>query len=28
VFIAAFVLLMNLLVDLAYGYLDPRIHYQ
>ncbi len=28
VFIAAFVLLMNLLVDLAYAYLDPRIHYQ
>lgn len=28
VFIAAFVLLMNLLIDLAYGYLDPRIHYQ
>jgi peptide/nickel transport system permease protein len=28
VFIAAFVLLINLLVDLAYAYLDPRVHYQ
>lgn len=28
VFMAVFVLIMNLLVDLAYAYLDPRVHYQ
>ena len=27
-FVAAFVLIMNLLVDLTYGYLDPRVHYK
>jgi peptide/nickel transport system permease protein len=27
VFMAAFVLLINLVVDLAYAYLDPRVHY-
>ena len=27
VFMAAFVLLINLVVDLTYAYLDPRIHY-
>jgi ABC-type dipeptide/oligopeptide/nickel transport system permease component len=26
--IAAFVLLSNILVDLTYGYLDPRVHYK
>jgi len=28
VFMATFVLLMNLVVDLTYAYLDPRVHYQ
>jgi ABC-type dipeptide/oligopeptide/nickel transport system permease component len=26
-FIAVAVLLVNLIVDIAYGWLDPRIHY-
>ena len=28
VFLACFVLTMNVLVDLTYAYLDPRIHYK
>jgi peptide/nickel transport system permease protein len=27
-FVAVFVIIINLLIDLAYGWLDPRIHYQ
>ena len=27
-FIGVFVLVVNLLVDLSYGYLDPKIRYQ
>ena len=27
-FIGVFVLIVNLLVDLSYGYLDPKIRYQ
>ena len=28
IFMAIFILLINLLVDLTYGYLDPRIKYR
>ena len=28
IFVASFVLVANLLVDLTYAYLDPRIHYK
>ena len=27
-FVASFVLIINLLVDLTYGYLDPRVQYR
>ena len=27
-FLAVFVVLINVLVDLSYGFFDPRIHYQ
>jgi peptide/nickel transport system permease protein len=28
IFVAVFILVANLLIDLTYGYLDPRVHYK